>query len=225
MENVYFTADLHAGHFNVLKFNPRRREVCGLTEDDMFDDRDAATKKFDEWLIDMWNSTVRREDRVYILGDLCLRDRNYTEKFLQKLHGRKHFVVGNHDKSIKGLERYFESVDQIKEAVFRKEQFEFIDDADNPFCLEMCHFPLLTWNRRPHGTCHIHGHCHNSITDYNNRSGELRLDVGLDSDIAQLGLVSLESIYQHFKGIRENAECNTFAEYTEELMKKQGFRM
>ena len=86
----------------------------------------------------------------------------------------------------------------------------------------MCHFPLLTWNRRPHGTVCAHGHCHGGIDDFNTKSNELRVDVGLDGQLANYQFVSLEKLYKYFTDIRDAAGCKTFTEYNEQLMDKQG---
>ena len=69
---TYFTSDLHFGHSSILFFHPQRREAAGITLEELQADRKAAIVKHDEWLIDLWNKTVRREDVVYILGDFCL---------------------------------------------------------------------------------------------------------------------------------------------------------
>lgn len=220
---VYFTSDLHFSHTSILYFHPARREAAGITLEELQADKKAAIEKHDEWLIKLWNDTVRREDFVYILGDFCLGNRERTQKILSKLHGRKYLIEGNHDKSLHGLENYFEWYGQIKEAKFNNNQYPFIDPNET-FCVEMCHFPMLTWNRRTNGTCMIHGHCHNSLTNFNNNSGELRVDVGIDSDIAHLNLVPLETLYKHFKSIINAAGCKTFQEYNELLMEKQGYR-
>lgn len=220
---VYFTADLHFSHISNLYFQPWRRSACGLTLEDVQASKTDAIEQHDKWLIDKWNSTIRREDEVYIIGDFCLGNRARTEEILKQLKGRKHMILGNHDKSLKGLERYFESVSQIKEVKFTNNQFNFIDPEET-FCVELCHYPLLTWNRRPHGTCMVHGHCHNSITKFNNESKELRVDVGLDSDLSGGELVEVEKLYNHFLKIKELSGCKTFQEYQEFLMKEQGFR-
>lgn len=221
---VWFCSDLHFGHKSVLYFHPERREAAGITIEELQEDKNAAIKKHDEWLIDKWNKTIAKEDFVYILGDFCLGNKEYTEKILNRLKGRKFLIRGNHDKSCNGLERYFEWVGDIKEVKFTHNQYPFID-GNETFALEMCHYPMLTWNRRPHGTCHIHGHCHNSIQQFNEDSLELRVDVGLDSDIAKNGLVSLETIYNKMKEIRSKTDSVTFEEHTEKLMLKHGFRM
>ena len=221
---VWFCSDLHLGHKSVLYFHPERREAAGITIEELQEDKNAAIKKHDEWLIDKWNKTIAKGDFVYILGDFCLGNREYTEKMLSRLKGRKFLIRGNHDKSCNGLERYFEWVGDIKEVKFTHNQYPFIDENET-FALEMCHFPMLTWNRRPHGTCHIHGHCHNSITQFNDESLELRVDVGFDSEIANNGFVSLETIYNKMKEIRAKTDSATFEEHTEKLMLRHGFRM
>lgn len=220
---VWFTSDLHFSHPSILYFHPERRMAAGITMEDLEKDKKAATEKHDQWLIGRWNDTVDKRDFVYILGDLCLGNRERTEYVLQHLHGRKFLIRGNHDKSCNGLENYFQWVGDIKEAKFNHNQYKFIDPAET-FCVEMCHYPMVSWNRRPHGTVHLHGHCHNTITPFNNVSGELRMDVGLDSDIAELNLVSLEKVYSHMRNIVLTNGCNTFLEYIERLMKEQGFR-
>ena len=56
---IYFTSDLHFGHTNILKHSPKRP---------FSDTVDIATH--DEWLLDLWRSTVDKRDTIYILGDL-----------------------------------------------------------------------------------------------------------------------------------------------------------
>lgn len=172
----------------------------------------------------MWNQTVRREDVVYILGDFSLGNKEYTEKILQKLKGKKFLIEGNHDKSLHGLERYFEWYGQIKEAKFTNNQYLYIDPAES-FCCEMCHYPMLTWNRRPHGTCMVHGHTHGTIDAFNSESMELRVDVGFDSTLAGHQLVPLEELYKHFRAKLAVAGVSTFQEYNDWKMKNDGFRM
>lgn len=222
---TYFTSDLHFSHIGSIYFHPLRREAAGITLDELHElDRKEIIERHDEWLIDLWNGTVRREDVVYILGDFCLGNKERTEKVLQKLKGRKFLIEGNHDKSLHGLERYFEWYGQIKEAKFTNNQYEFIDPNET-FCVELCHYPMLTWNRRPHGTCMVHGHTHGAIDAFNSESLELRVDVGLDSQLAARRLVPLENLYGHFRDKLDKAGVSTFYDYNEWLMKNQGFRM
>ena len=224
-QKIWFTSDLHFGHVSILYFYPKRREAAGITLEELQADKNLAVEKHDKWLIDKWNETVKREDTVYIVGDLCLGNKAQTEKILHQLKGKKMLIFGNHDKSSKGEnERFFEWCGDIKEAKFSGKQFDFIDPNET-FCVEMCHYPMLTWNRRPHGTVMVHGHCHGSIDTFNTDSRELRVDVGFDGKFAGLEFVELEDLYKYFRDIRDSAGCASFQDYQEWLMKQQGFRM
>lgn len=216
-QKVWFTSDFHFGHATILHFYPERRKHCGITDEDFFADKNAATDKMDEFLIKQWNNTVKKQDTVYFLGDFCLKNKEYTEKILQKLHGKKFLIIGNHDKSLKGLERYFEDVSQIKEVKFTNNQFPFID-AKETFSVEMCHYPLLTWQRRNNGSCMVHGHSHSSCDEINTISKELRVDVGIDSKLANYNLIEIETLYTYFKNVIQKEGCKTFEEYIVKLI-------
>ena len=219
-QKIWFTSDLHFGHASILYFCPKRREKMGITLEELQNDKIGAVEKMDKYLIDLWNSTVKKQDTVYFLGDFCLQNKEYTEKILNKLHGKKHLIVGNHDKSLKGLENYFESVSQIKEAKFTNNQFKFINPEET-FCVEMCHFPLMTWNRRNNGSVHIHGHMHGSGDDINDMLMELRVDVGLDGKFADYQFIELEQLYNYFIELRNKLGCKNFTEYTTKLINER----
>lgn len=208
-----------------MYFHPKRMEMAGLSSDDLRSmEKSELIKIHDQWLVDLWNSTVTRNDTVYHIGDFCLGNRERTETILSKLRGRKYFIRGNHDKSLSGNERFLEGLWDIKEAKFSHDMYKFIDPSET-FCVEMCHYPMVAWNRRTHGTCMVHGHTHGSTDNLNEESLELRVDVGLDGKLADYEFVDLETLYAHFKWIIEKQGCKTFQEYAEWLMVKQGFRM
>ena len=223
-QKIWFVSDIHFSHQSILYFHPKRRAEIGITLEELQEDKALAIARHDEWLINLWNSTVKKEDTIYFLGDFSFANRKETEKILQKLKGKKHLILGNHDKSLNGLDRYFESVSQIKEAKFTNNQFHFIDPNET-FCVEMCHYPLLTWNRRPHGTCMVHGHCHGALDEINRVTKELRVDVGFDGTLANHSFVELETLYNYFCDIRDAAGCKTFQEYNEWLMEQQKVRL
>ena len=80
---IYFTADTHFGHENVIRF-------CGRPY--------ATDAEMDEALIENWNSRVKGNDTVFILGDLLFRSDN-AEEILRCLKGKKRLLIGNHDGS------------------------------------------------------------------------------------------------------------------------------
>ena len=223
-QKIWFVSDTHFGHVSILYFHPLRREACGVTLEELQADKNSAIAKHDQWLINKWNSVVRKQDTVYFLGDFCLKNKEYTENILRQLKGKKFLIRGNHDKSLNGLENYFEWVGDIKEAKFTNNQFKFIDPNET-FCVEMCHFPMLTWNRRPHGTCMVHGHSHGNANIINELTDELRVDVGLDNQYWDYNFVELEQLYNYFRNIIKSHGFSTFQDYVNYLMETQGYRM
>ena len=223
-QKIWFVSDTHFGHVSILYFHPLRREACGVTLEELQSDKNSAIAKHDQWLINKWNETVRKQDTVYFLGDFCLKNKEYTENILRQLKGKKFLIRGNHDKSLNGLENYFEWVGDIKEAKFTNNQFKFIDPNET-FCVEMCHFPFLSWNRRPHGTCMVHGHSHGNANNVNELTGELRVDVGLDNQYWDYNFVELEQLYNYFRNIIKSHGFNTFQDYVNYLMETQGYRI
>lgn len=223
-QKIWFVSDTHFGHVSILYFHPLRREACGVTLEELQADKNSAIAKHDQWLINKWNETVRKQDTVYFLGDFCLKNKEYTENILKQLKGKKFLIRGNHDKSLNGLENYFEWVGDIKEAKFTNNQFKFIDPNET-FCVEMCHYPMLTWNRRPHGTCMVHGHSHGNANIINELTDELRVDVGLDNQYWDYNFVELEQLYNYFRNIIKSHGLSTFQDYVNYLMETQGYRI
>ena len=80
IRNIYFTADWHIGHANVLSFDRRP-----------FKDLDHMN----ESLIKRFNATVREEDVCYFLGDMGWSG---LKSVMDKLNGTKILILGNHDK-------------------------------------------------------------------------------------------------------------------------------
>ena len=80
---IYFTADTHFGHTNIIRY-------CG---------RPFETKEeHDRVLIENWNNKVQPQDVVYHLGDFGFGTPDDLRKIAAKLQGKIHFIRGNHDK-------------------------------------------------------------------------------------------------------------------------------
>ena len=135
---IYFTADPHFGHANILRFCDRPF---------------ASVQEMDAAMIQKWNAKVHNNDTVFILGDMFFRSTN-VEEVLAKLKGKKRLIVGNHDtfwmRKVP-LEKYFESVDP------------FLEISDGQHGLTLCHYPMLTWNHQRR-TYMVHSHIHNDTT-------------------------------------------------------------
>lgn len=80
---LWFTADTHFGHANIIRYSGRP-----------FHD----VNHMDEALIEAWNRRVLPEDTVYHLGDLALGRIEDSLAKTARLNGRRVLVPGNHDR-------------------------------------------------------------------------------------------------------------------------------
>lgn len=134
---IYYTADQHFGHSNIIRLC--NRPFKNIAE-------------MDETLIMNWNSAVSAGDVVYFLGDLVFRSDKHASYYIEKLNGVKHLVLGNHDhKWIKNcnLQKYFASVSY------------YMEIKDNERRVSLSHYPMLSWGGAARGTLHVHAHIHN----------------------------------------------------------------
>ncbi len=157
---IYFTSDLHFSHNNVIKYCDR--PFSGYME-------------MNNVLIANWNSLVRKDDTIYILGDVTLKGITCVNELVPKLKGKKYLVRGNHD--------LFHNKEKLDQSLFEwiKDYYE-LHYKGTMFCLS--HYPYLSWNNRMQGSIHLHGHIH-AKEDYNIKNtigGVYRFDVGVDAN-------------------------------------------
>ena len=178
METIWFTADLHSGH-------PKIVDICNrpvyLPKDqiDYLNNHVGENMKpkeykrllnpiHDNWLVkEIFNKYVKKRDDVFILGDLSMAKREEAEKFIDRLNGNKFLILGNHDNNIKTSTR-FTQITQIKTFRFKRPGLVIY--------IELCHYPMGSWNRKVHGAWHLYGHVHGRY-----KQDGLALDVGIDN--------------------------------------------
>lgn len=136
-ENIWFTADLHLGHDDIIGYCNRPF---------------ASIEEHDEALIKNWNDCVENRDRVYIIGDFAFKNHN---EYLTRLNGRKYFIIGSHDTMNVETKKNFITVSELKTVRYRNRFFE------------LCHYPLRNWERCWEGSVMLFGHCHNRVSTYN----------------------------------------------------------
>ncbi|MDA8313975.1 MAG: metallophosphoesterase family protein [Actinomycetota bacterium] len=168
-ENVFFTADTHFGHERLLTLGRGRP----------FSSAEAMT----EALVERWNERVRRNDRIYHLGDLSFLNRGRTEQVLSRLNGQIHVVRGNHDHTLDRLQGRFASYQQYKEIKVGTRR------------LVLFHFPVLSWHHANRGAWHLHGHCHGTLAE---DPAVPRMDVGVDC--TGFAPISFEEVAGHLSG-------------------------
>jgi len=126
---VWFTADLHLGHSNIIKY-------CGRPFGDV------AT--MNDELIGRWNDTVADTDTVWVLGDVALGPIDQTLALVDRLAGHKLLLAGNHDRCWVGHGR----TAQAWTARYAAAGFEEIYQGEVPVRVDgtavevtACHFP------------------------------------------------------------------------------------
>lgn len=72
---TFFIADLHFGHRAIMTYENRSFETV---------------KEMDEVLIANWNRVVRKQDKVYLLGDISFYKDEVTAKLIKRLKITRH---------------------------------------------------------------------------------------------------------------------------------------
>lgn len=120
----YFTADLHNNHKNVIKYcNRPFFDLAGMRRE----------------LVKRWNSVVKNNDRVWVLGDI------WDPDILADLQGSIVVVLGNHD-SYNKLHTFYPDLELYRHPIILNNN------------LILSHVPL----EQVRGTefLNIHGHLH-----------------------------------------------------------------
>ena len=124
--NLYI-ADTHFGHKNILLHDHRP-----------FRD----TEEMWNAMKYLWNGRVTKTDDVWIIGDFCFCNKKNPVEYLRELKGKKHLIIGNHDKDLLKNEAamaYFETVDYYRKI------------HDNGNTIILCHYPIVEWDGFFHG--------------------------------------------------------------------------
>ena len=106
-----------------------------------------------------------------LLGDLSLYPKKDADKFIDRLHGNKHLIVGNHDKNILHSTRFGE--------ITLKKNFIYKRFGIN-IHIVLDHDPHASWDRKIHGSWHLFGHVHGR---FGNLSPEIEKFMGLSWDV------------------------------------------
>ena len=181
--NVWFTADLHLFHTNILHMNHRPFETC----DEMY-----------EYIVNEWNSKVKDEDYVFILGDVLWGSNStHLQNFAKKVKGKICIVLGNHDKEKTRDGNTGSNFDWF----YAHDRADYIKIKSKKLGIEqnvfLSHYPALSWPGKGRGSIHLHGHVHGAMDEFNEQSTDLRVDVGLDSKFSYMKLVSFEDVYSY----------------------------
>lgn len=181
---IWFTADTHFGHANIIA-------ACGRpweTADEMSDA-----------LIANINASVGVEDVLYILGDFSYKMTRADAAALRTRIACRHvrLVNGNHDKN---WAEYPAGPDGRRPFEEVRDYVELKLEGGRKVAL--FHYPMVEWASAYHDALHLHGHIHSRGVEYNERNREqglYRYDVGVDAN--GYAPVSIGKIVSFFEGV------------------------
>lgn len=177
MPRTWFTSDTHFSHRYLVLL--RGYAPGAVSREDVTPEHVAA---HDEAIIQSWNRVVAPEDTVWHLGDLANCPPRRVAHLVQRLHGHKRLVLGNHDQAHPAFgAKSFAAFRDTLTAGFEwagpfatvkvpipKHAAPSVPPA--PVRAVLSHFPYLgdhtdtpremQWRLRDEGAVLIHGHTH-----------------------------------------------------------------
>lgn len=165
---IYFTADLHLRHNNIVN-------LCN---------RPWKPEENNEMVIQSLNSVLDAGDVLYVIGDFCFSDSFAVwQEYCRRINGTIILLPGNHDylyiKRKESLAAYEWTLvrEPGKFAYFVDEGNALHEVVIDNIYFVLFHYPLLTWNRIHRGAVHLFGHEHGNMD--NVVKGNC-IDVGFD---------------------------------------------
>ena len=165
-DKLFFSSDLHFGHFNVCRYCHRPF---------------SSRSEMDNTLIENWNSVVPEDGIVVCCGDFMLPhkgDFKEYKKYLKKLNGTVYLTSGNHDR----IENGEYEIDGIKKLIVREKMMIMVDGVE----IYVEHYPCTAFNGDFQVFGHIHtlsdGTCYGIDGDVPSRLRKNQYDVGVDQN-------------------------------------------
>lgn len=141
MAKVFFIADLHFGHKDVITFDRRPFKDVEEMEAEM---------------VCRWNAKVSRDDHVFVIGDMFGGVTTaHAGEIIHSLNGKIHLIRGNHDPRGQIFESLFEDV-----SICRQIQVRVRGEKQRVI---MRHRLLPLYRGSDEGTVMLYGHTHDSI--------------------------------------------------------------
>jgi calcineurin-like phosphoesterase family protein len=160
---IWFTADTHFGHANIIKYCSRPFH---------------SAEEMNQTLIQNINDCVHSSDTLFHLGDWSFGHEKITqsaEKYIKQIHCKNIIIIhGNHDPHYaNGLPR--KEFAQLFAGCYQN--FRLQCDMGPGILGEifMFHYACRVWDKSHHGSIHLFGHSHGTLSPWPNA-----FDVGVD---------------------------------------------
>lgn len=172
---VFFTADPHFGHANIITY-------CGRPF--------ASAAEMDAALLARCNAAVGPDDVLYILGDFCMGvgDRlAAARRYRAAIACRTvHLVWGNHDpRGDPDFAALFSSAEHLREVRLGGRR------------VTLCHYAMRCWDKSHHGSWQLYGHTHGQLPEMPEM---WNFDVGVDCwGFTPISYEQVEQVMEHKK--------------------------
>lgn len=147
----WYTADPHFGHENIIRYCDRPFH---------------SVSEMDAVIQSNYARRVGPDDDLWIVGDFGFGRASaadgYLEGIFERIPGRKHLVVGNHDN------------DRVRRLPWSSIH-DIVGINDSGQKLVLCHYPMITWEGARKGAIQLFGHVHQNWMGSRNS-----INVGVD---------------------------------------------
>ena len=161
-ERLFFTADTHWGHRNIIKYCNRPF---------------SSIEEMGDTLIANWNRVVGKDDIIFHLGDFAMGGSAEWSRLLQKLNGRIYLILGNHD--MKAIGAGFSRLEGVAMQMIINFKGQRI---------YLNHYPFLCYGGAYRNTWQLYGHVHTCTANSGLDAPRLKMlmpmqyDVGVDNN-------------------------------------------
>jgi calcineurin-like phosphoesterase family protein len=154
----FFTSDLHLNHFNPKTGNGIIK-YCNRPF--------SSIEEMNSILIDNWNSKIKINDTVYVLGDFIFGRQEYILETLNKLNGKIILIAGDHDKSLTS----------IKPIPIEVRDYLFYKNKNKNVRIALFHWCIRSWQQSHYNSYHCYGHSHGKLSPIGKS-----WDIGVDNN-------------------------------------------
>ena len=149
---IWFTADFHLSHKNIIKYCNRPFK---------------SVAEMDSILIDNLKERLNPKDILYFLGDLTFKEKVAHEFFEIFEDIEIYYIIGNHDSSkvVNVAKKYCTSISQLK-------NIKIINQS-----ITLCHYAMRVWNKSHYNSWQLYGHSHATLKSIGKQH-----DIGVDNN-------------------------------------------
>jgi len=196
---VWVTSDTHYSHTNICRGITNWR----LPNGDVPEKQTRPFETLDKMnasIVNNINEVVGQDDVLIHFGDWAFSGFDKIQEFHDRLICKNiHLILGNHDHHIDSNKN---NIRNLFLSVSWFEQLNYMGET-----IEMCHYPISSWNGLKKGRIMLHGHCH--LPNEKKISNGRRMDVGMDGHLEFRPYNLLKEIMNPMKKIPIGSELGS----------------